>query len=190
MTFPIRSGLLEVAARLSQTCSWLKQEAPLCAASLFSHLIFKQAAVRPVYCIFFCPSDGLNLIFDLFLKTCLSLRTCETGGVQTECSQEEKIWRTSGRVHRLQKRRPALLTPPSFCWSIQSRSERELSGKKELVDNPITLSQLEWELATHAEGILSWDLQTENAPVLVFCVVLEIGSKRIAVPPQLASDKN
>lgn len=60
---------------------------------------------------------------------------------------------------------------PPFAGWWRAESERELSKpkrkKKKLVDNPIAHSQLEWELATHAVGILSWDLRREHTLVVM-----------------------
>lgn len=131
-----------VAAGLT-TGSWLKQEAGHGWLSV-EPFDLQTESCRPVYCIF-PPECWIK-----FDKRCFSLVTRETASANREKQREEEPqgacidYKSGSRLSAL-------------CWSMQSRSERELSKqtrewKKKLVDNPITHSQLEWELATHAEG--------------------------------------
>lgn len=106
-------ALFDKAAEVAAGCTtrpWLKQETGLgCPSSQPFDL--QTESCRPVYCTF-PPEWGIN-----FYKRCFSLMTCETAIAKRK---KEEIGKTSGCVHWLQNRQPALL---ALCGSMLSTSE-------------------------------------------------------------------
>lgn len=140
------------------TGSWLKQEAGHGWLSV-EPFDLQTESCRPVYCIF-PPMCWIK-----FDKRCFSLVTRETASANREEQREEEP-RGACIDYKSGSRLSAL------CWSMQSRSERELSKQtrewKKKTGRQSYHTLPAWVRTGHpCWGIFSWDLWRENTLMLM-----------------------